>query len=202
MIDTLHGKLVNKKPTYILIEVNGVGYGVNIPVSTYQQLPDIGEIVKIFTYLDVREDALSLYGFYTYNEKEMFLSLISVSGIGAKIALALLSTLSVEELQHAIVNEDIKKLTLTPGIGKKGAQRVVLELKEKIPLLKIDKTEVTQVTPSDIAEDVYHNAITALVSLGYKKKEAQLAVRKAEEITKEDRSIEGLIKSALKFLAQ
>ncbi|MFH1860683.1 MAG: Holliday junction branch migration protein RuvA [bacterium] len=132
MIDTLSGKLIKKLPTYVLIDVNGVGYGVNIPLSTYHQLLQSHDNVSLFTHLVVREDGLLLYGFSTTDEKRIFLALISVSGIGARTALAVLSSLSVGEFEQAVVQEDVKRLTGVAGVGKKSAQRIILELKEKI----------------------------------------------------------------------
>jgi Holliday junction DNA helicase RuvA len=205
MIDTLSGKLIKKLPTYVLIDVNGVGFGVNIPLSTYHQLLQLNDNVSLFTHLVVREDGLLLYGFSTPDEKRIFLALVSVSGIGAKTALAMLSTLSVEEFEQAVIHEDVQRLTNVAGVGKKSAQRIILELKEKFS---------AQVTPLLLAnhheEDIKEDAILALVSLGYKKAAAQIAVQKAAAqiavqkaaATKSNPiGIEDLIKVALKILS-
>lgn len=136
MIDTISGKLIKKLPTYALIDVGGVGYGIHIPISTYHQLSGLNENATLFTHLIVREDSLLLYGFFTTDEKRIFLALISVSGIGARTALAVLSTLSAGEFEQAVIRDDVKRLTGVAGVGKKSAQRIILELKEKsLPVL-------------------------------------------------------------------
>ncbi len=196
MIDTLSGKLIKKLPTYVLIDVNGVGYGVNIPLSTYHQLLQTNDNVSLFTHLVVREDGLLLYGFSTIDEKRIFLALTSVSGIGARTALAVLSTLSVEEFEQAVIQEDVKRLTGVAGVGKKSAQRIILELKEKFS---------AHVSPSSLPvslpeEGIKEDAILALVSLGYKKAAAQIAVQKVVAQSNTI-GIEDLIKAALRVLS-
>jgi Holliday junction DNA helicase RuvA len=196
MIDTLSGKLIKKLPTYVLIDVNGVGFGVNIPLSTYHQLLQLNDNVSLFTHLVVREDGLLLYGFSTPDEKRIFLALVSVSGIGAKTALAMLSTLSVEEFEQAVIHEDVQRLTNVAGVGKKSAQRIILELKEKF------SAQVTPLLPANHhEEDIKEDAILALVSLGYKKAAAQIAVQKAAATKSNPIGIEDLIKVALKILS-
>ncbi|PIP41752.1 Holliday junction branch migration protein RuvA [Candidatus Desantisbacteria bacterium CG_4_9_14_3_um_filter_40_11] len=196
MIDTISGKLIKKLPTYALIDVGGVGYGIHIPISTYHQLSEPNETVTLFTHLVVREDSLLLYGFFTADEKRIFLALISVSGIGARTALAVLSTLSAEEFEQSVIRDDVKRLTGVAGVGKKSAQRIILELKEKFS---------TQTTFSEIVplhgEEVKEDAIMALVSLGYKRTAAQVAVQKAEGALGSIYGIEDLIKTALRFLS-
>ncbi|MDI6782309.1 MAG: Holliday junction branch migration protein RuvA [bacterium] len=197
MIDTLSGKLIKKLPTYVLIDVNGVGYGVNIPLSTYHQLLQVNDNVSLFTHLVVREDGLLLYGFSTTDEKRIFLALISVSGIGARTALAVLSSLSVEEFEHAVIREDVKRLTGVAGVGKKSAQRIILELKEKFSAQATSSPLPASLPEEDIKED----AILALVSLGYKKAAAQMAVQKAAATQSNTSGIEDLIKAALRILS-
>jgi len=194
MINSLTGILKEKLPTYILLEVNGVGYGINIPLSTYHKLPDVAEKIRLFTHLVVREDNLSLYGFYTLEEKELFLTLISMSGIGPKSALTILSSIDVAQFNQAIIKEDISILTSISGIGEKTAQRLILELKDKLKEVQISPG----ITPAD--KKVIDDTILALVSLGYKKGAATQAVHKAKDILKEKFDIEKLIKMALKFL--
>lgn len=197
MIDTISGKLIKKLPTYALIDVGGVGYGIHIPISTYHQLAQPNEIVTLFTHLVVREDSLLLYGFFTMDEKKIFLALISVSGIGARTALAVLSTLSAEEFEQAVVRDDIKRLTGVPGVGKKSAQRIILELKEKFSTTTMPLSSIVPLQVEEVKED----AVLALVSLGYKRANAQVAVQKAESILSNDYGIEDLIKTALRFLS-
>ncbi|MEW6095440.1 MAG: Holliday junction branch migration protein RuvA [bacterium] len=194
MIDSLTGTLKEKLPTYILLEVNEVGYGVNIPLSTYHKLPDVGEKIRLFTYLVVREDNLSLYGFYTLEEKELFLTLISITGVGPRSALTLLSSIEVAQFKHAIIKEDTAILTSISGIGKKTAQRLILELKDKFKEVALPTT----IKPVD--KKAIDDAILALISLGYKKSPATQAVHKAKETLKEEFGVEELIKIALRFL--
>lgn len=195
MIDSLSGILKEKFPTYILLEVNGVGYGINIPLSTYHKLPDVTERIRLFTYLAIKEDTLSLYGFYTLQEKELFLTLISTPGIGLRSAMTILSSIEVEQFTQAIIKEDITTLTSISGIGKKTAQRLILELKDKFK--EIDIT--TTIKPID--KKTIEDAILALVSLGYKKDVATQAVQKAQDTLKEEFDIKILIRTALKFLS-
>ncbi|MFH1961401.1 MAG: Holliday junction branch migration protein RuvA [bacterium] len=197
MIDTLSGKLMKKLPTYALIDVNGVGYGVNIPLSTYHQLPQPQDIVTLFTHLVVREDEILLYGFSTLDEKRILIALISVSGIGARTALAVLSTLSAEEFEQAVICEDVKRLTGVAGVGKKSAQRIILELKEKFSAQVIPLSSPAPLHGEDVKED----AVLALVSLGYKRTAAQTAVQKAAATLGNTAGIEDLIKTALRTLA-
>jgi len=194
MIASLTGILQEKLPTYILLEVNGIGYGVNIPLSTYHKLPELGEKIRLLTHLVVKEDALFLYGFYTLQEKELFLMLISISGIGPRSALTILSSIEVGQFNQAILKEDIPILTSISGIGKKTAQRLILELKDKIKEIELPTT----VKPID--KKVVDEAILALISLGYKKDTAVYSVSKAQETFKEKFTVEELIKIALKFL--
>ncbi|MEW6608497.1 MAG: Holliday junction branch migration protein RuvA [bacterium] len=193
MIDSLTGCLKEKLPTYILLEVNGVGYGVHIPLSTYHKLPEPTAEIRLLTYLAVREDNLSLYGFYTLEEKELFLDLISTTGIGPKSALTILSSIEVSQFKQAIFKEDIVTLTSISGIGKKTAQRLILELKDKLK-----EIELPDIKPPD--KKILDDAILALISLGYKKGTATASVKKAQETLQEEFSIEELIKAALKFL--
>lgn len=167
MIASLKGILIEKNPPQIVVECNGVGYQVDVPMSTFYGLPNIGDEVFLLTEMIVREDAQLLYGFLSKTEKKLFRQLLKVSGIGAKIALAILSSMNVQEISNAIATQDVALLTKIPGIGKKTAERLVLELKDKVSApdsfssLVVAKTEVLQ----------------ALVSLGFSDREAILAVK-------------------------
>jgi Holliday junction DNA helicase RuvA len=170
VIGRLEGRLIDKTPPSILVDVNGVGYEIDVPMSTFYQLPAISERVTLLTHLAVREDAHQLYGFSTAGERSAFRALIRISGVGARTALAVLSGLSVTELAQAVTVQESGRLTRIPGIGKKTAERLLLELKGK---LGADLGSATSATASDASADVVH----ALLALGYNEREAAAAVR-------------------------
>jgi Holliday junction DNA helicase RuvA len=192
MIGRLAGTLLEKNPPQILLDVQGVAYEVDVPMSTFYNLPNIGDKLTLFTHLVVREDAHLLFGFGSENERRAFRQLIRISGVGARIALAVLSGLSVAELAQAVSMQDSGRLTKIPGIGKKTAERLLLELKDK---LGADLTTAVGVhRPAPVAADV----LNALLSLGYSDKEAAHAVKGLPEgITVGDG-----IRQALKLLAK
>lgn len=190
MIGYLTGKIVLKKPTKIIIDVSGVGYLVNISISTFEKIPDEAEVVSLFTYLNVKEDALDLYGFWTIEEKEMFELLISVSGIGPKIAQSILSAIQIDELKESIKFGNLSRLTATPGVGRKTAERMILELKDKIDSL--EQIDMTKISGFSIKND----AVLALTNLGYNQKTAVNVIRQIME-SKPNISIEDLVKEAL-----
>lgn len=198
MIAYLEGRLVEKNPTQMIVDVNGVGYCVNIPISTYDRLGELGSKVKIITYQHVREDSLQLFGFYTPEEKWLFELLISVNGIGPKTGLGILSFVSVEDFHQAIMEEEIDFLTNVPGIGRKTAQRLVVELKEKFGKLDLKKESRVN-TQGQTDAQIEQEAILALCSLGYSRYEAKKAIDKGKEGIKEKLSVEELIKRALRF---
>lgn len=195
MIGYLTGKIVLKKPTKIILDVHGVGYLVNISISTFEKLPEDNQQVSLFTYLNVKEDALDLYGFWTIDEKEMFELLISVSGIGPKIAQSILSSIQIDELKEAIKFGNLPRLTSIPGIGRKTAERLLLELKDKVD--SISEIDLTKAVGFSIKND----AVLALSNLGYNQKTAINVIRQIME-QKPDISIEELIKEALGRLNQ
>jgi Holliday junction DNA helicase RuvA len=190
MIGYLHGKIISKKPTKILLDVNGVGYLVNISISTFERIADKEE-ASLFTYLSVRESAMDLYGFYTIAEKEMFELLIGVSGIGPKSAQSILSGIQIEELKDALKSGNISRLISTPGIGRKTAERMVIELRDKVESVA-ESTEGISFGRSTVSGD----AISALVNLGYNQKVAERMVRAIID-KQPDVSIEELVKEAL-----
>jgi Holliday junction DNA helicase RuvA len=175
MIGRLSGTLIEKLPPQLVLDVAGVGYEVDVPMSTFYQLPPLGEKVVLFTHQVVREDAHLLFGFGSKDERQTFRALIKVTGIGAKIALAILSTLSADELAIAIAAEDIKRLSAVPGIGKKTAERLVLELRGKLV------TGGAVATPGGLAlagePSALDDVANALLALGYNEKEAAAAVK-------------------------
>lgn len=198
MFNYISGKLVSKNPTNIVVDVNGVGYQLNISLNTFQKLPEIESDVKVFTVLIPREDSIQLYGFYDEDEKFMFDQLLSISGIGPKVAQSILSGISPDELREFIVQGNSLALTHIPGVGKKTAERMIVELKDK--LTKITPPE--KVISKDI-EDIRVQAYQALITLGYQRQIAEKAIRIAlNEINSnnEELTIENLIKKSLKEL--
>jgi Holliday junction DNA helicase RuvA len=169
MIGRLSGILLEKHPPMVLVEVGGVGYEIDVPMSTLYQLPATGQAVSLFTHLLVREDAHLLYGFASDAERQTFRRLLKISGVGARTALAVLSGLSVQELTQAVVSQDSARLIRIPGIGKKTAERLLLELRDKLTVVD-GSSGVGAVARSD--------ALNALVSLGYSEKEASFALSK------------------------
>ena len=196
MIASLTGLLKAKSPTEVLVDVNGVGYSLSIPLSTYSKLGGIDSTVHLLTYLNVREDALQLFGFATEAERNLFRLLITINGIGPKIAQGILSGISVQELRQHIVGANVAALTSIPGIGKKTAERLVVELRDKI-----GKAESTSPPGSgDKNAETRNEALLALTSLGYNRVSAEKALRMAlNETTGSQMSVEELIKKALKF---
>jgi len=191
VINYLRGTLQYKSPTFIIVEAGGLGYKVNLPLSSYDLLPAEGEKIKINTYLHWREDGPSLYGFLTQEERDFFLLLISISKIGPKSALRMLSSISSSEFKKAIQREDLTALTEVPGIGKKTAQRLILELKGRIK--EEGKVEVGK-------EELVKDALSALISLGYTRSEARKAIKEAINFSQEEMDLASLVKEALKYI--
>lgn len=191
MISRLVGELAGKAPPFVLVDVHGVGYEVQVPMSTFYNLPELGAKVTLLTQFIVREDAQLLFGFLTAGERESFRELVKISGVGPRIALALLSGLSTEELAQAVSAQDTSRLVKVPGIGKKTAERLLLELKGKLaPALATPGWAATSDAQGDILQ--------ALIALGYSDKEAQAALKQLPA----DASVSEGIKLALKSLAR
>ena len=190
MIGRLAGKLIAKHPPQIVIDVQGVGYELDVPMSTLYQLPATGSEVVLLTHLIVREDAHQLYGFATESERTLFRKLLRISGVGARIALAVLSGMSVADLREAVSRQESGRLTKIPGIGKKTAERLLLELKDKLDVATIAVRAESDGASSDI--------VNALLALGYSDKEAQFAVSKLES----GLSVTEGIRHALKALSR
>jgi len=196
MISHLKGILYRKSPTEIVVDVNGVGYAVSIPLSTYEKLGETGAAVTILTYTHVREDILQLYGFATEAEREIFRLLISVSGIGPKIAQGILSGVQPNELQNLIAQANVSALTAIPGVGRKTAERLIVELRDKIA--KLDSGMLSS-GPTDAAQGIRAEALMALISLGYNRATAEKAIRTAlQDLNGKEASIQELLKQALK----
>ena len=188
MIGFLTGKIISSKPTKVILDVNGVGYIVGISINTFEKISG-KETASLFIHTSVKEDSISLFGFYTQSEKEMFELLISVSGIGPKIALSLLSGIQTDDLKNAIQSSDISRIIAVPGIGRKTAERLVLELRTKVDQVK---EEGTIAIPLSIKSE----AVSALSTLGYNSKIADNVVRNILQ-TQPGLSLEELIKKAL-----
>jgi len=194
MIGYLTGKIISKKPTQVLLDVNGVGYLINISINTFEKLPADNLQVSLYTYLNVQENALTLYGFSALAEKEMFELLISISGIGPKLAQGVLSGIQIGELREAIKSANTSRIIAVPGVGKKTAERLIIELRDKVEAISIESD-----SGSSASYSVTRDAISALTSLGYNAKTAENAVRKA--LSKNPSSlIEDVVKNALAVL--
>ncbi|MBZ0199193.1 MAG: Holliday junction branch migration protein RuvA [Ignavibacteriaceae bacterium] len=193
MIGHLSGKIISAKPTKILLDVNGVGYSVNITISTFEKINEL-ETVSLFIFTNVKEDSITLFGFFTETEKEMFELLISVSGVGPKTAQSLLSGISVHDLKSAIQTADVSRIVAAPGIGRKTAERLVLELRSKVE-------NITSEGVFGAAYSVQSEAIAALTTLGYNQKTADKVVRDILSASK-DISLEDLIRKALGHFSQ
>ncbi|HZV34446.1 MAG TPA: Holliday junction branch migration protein RuvA [Verrucomicrobiae bacterium] len=198
MIHYLHGKLVEALPTQVTVDVHGVGYEVLIPLSSFDKLPQPGNEVKLLTHLAIREDAHVLYGFMTTAEREMFRLLINtVSGIGPKIALNILSGMNVTMLRGAVANGDVKALSQISGVGKKTAERIVVELKDKIGAAGAWEAMSAQraLSPTD---QKMNDAVLALMALGFKQAEAHESVRAAQASLGAEAAVEDLVRASLK----
>ena len=196
MIAWLKGELLEKQPPSILLNVNGVGYELEAPMSTFYELPEVGQTATLYVHMVVREDAQLLFAFASKQQRELFRSLVKVNGVGPKVALAILSTLSPQELLTCMINEDVTQLCKVPGIGKKTAQRLVVEMKDRLEKEFADiELDSSAVTGSSNAER--NDAIAALVSLGYKNTDAAKVVKGLPN----DLSSEELIRQALRSLS-
>src|ERR1700730_16680536 len=200
MTTFLDGKLVAALPTQATVDVSGVGYEVFIPLSSYDKLPGVGQPIRILTHLVVREDAHVLYGFMTAPERDLFRLLVNnVSGIGPKLALAVLSGMSVINFKTAVVNSDIAAISKISGLGKKTAERIVLELKDKLGVAAAWEAATAAHAPTPELEHA-NEAVLALIALGYKQVEAHRVVRELQQ-KQGDKSPEELVKLALKQMA-
>jgi Holliday junction DNA helicase RuvA len=198
MITFLRGKLVDALPTQVTVEVNGVGYDVLIPLSSFDKLPPPGADVKLLTHLAVREDAHTLYGFMTAAERDLFRLLINtVSGIGPKIALNILSGINVTAFRGAVANGDVKALSQISGVGRKTAERIVVELKDKIGAAGAWEAASAQRRLS-AGDQKAHDAVLALMALGFKQPEAHESVRAALALLGPATSVEDLVRACLK----
>ena len=191
MIGTLRGNLSWKQPPHIVLECNGVGYEIETPMSTFLDLPGLGDEIFLHTHLQVREDAQTLYGFSTEQEKALFRMLLKVNGVGAKLALSILSGMSVSGFERCVQYEDAAMLVKIPGVGKKTAERLIIEMRDRI-----GKSNITALPKSDaVRSDAKSEAVDALVALGYKPAEVSRLVSKLDT---DDKSAEDIIRLALR----
>jgi len=195
MIDSISGKILKKSPTLTVVDINGVRLKIHISLSTFERLPAVGSLTQILTYLHVREDILDLYGFSHEEQRDVFMLLIGISGIGPRSAMGILSGATIDEFKKRIIAGDVKSLTVIPGIGTKTAKRIIIELKEKFVT---DKDEdISSLIGGDNVPDEMNDAVDALVALGYKRAHALGAMKKLEQQGELTGSIETLIKKAL-----
>ncbi len=198
MITFLHGKLVESLPTQVTVDVNGVGYDVLIPLSSFDKLPSPGNEIKLLTHLQIRDDAHVLYGFMSGTERELFRLLINnVSGIGPKIALNILSGINVTAFRGAVASSDVKALSSISGVGKKTAERIVVELKDKIGQAGALEASSAGRALSDSDQKI-NDAVLALMALGFKQPEAHDSIRAAQAVLGVQASVESLVRASLK----
>lgn len=197
MIGFIRGKLVSKTPPQLLIDVQGVGYEVEAPMTTFYNLPALGEELQLFTHLVVREDAHILFAFSTEADRLMFRSLIKVNGVGPKMALTILSGQTAEEFHRSIHNADVQALVRLPGVGKKTAERLIIEMRDRLPT-SIHSEDGEGVSSHQVVNNPKQEAISALCSLGYKPQDAKKMV---QPISAQDKSCEEIIKIALQGAA-
>ncbi|MCK4892570.1 MAG: Holliday junction branch migration protein RuvA [Calditrichia bacterium] len=196
MIEQIRGVLLKKIPTFCVVNCQGIGIGLFISLNTFRYLGQQSEEIELLTHLHVREDALQLYGFAVEEERDLFRKLINISGIGPRLAMTMLSGLPVEEFKRALASEDVDLLTKVPGVGKKTAQRVILELKEKIDLSgEVVLTELPALTATE--REKIEEALRALVTLGYKQYQAKASLEKVIKKHGRELSLEDTIKLAL-----
>ncbi len=194
MIASIKGIVLSKKPEGVIVDVNGIGYHVNIPLCSLGDMPETGGTVFLHTYTHVREDALQLFGFLSEEERKVFTTLLGINGIGPKLGLAILSGMRVQRFVEAINNEDVSLLSTIPGLGKKTSARLILELKGKLPSMAIGGMTFSK--EGTIAED----AVSALINFGYKRPLAEKAVETS--VKNGANTIEDIIREALKYLTE
>ena len=201
MIALISGKIVHKGISHVIVDVQGVGYRIFIPLTTFYELPEAGQIITLHVHTNVKQDAINLFGFYTVQERDLFQLMISVSGIGPKMSMNILSGISAQELLRAISGGNVGKLVNIPGVGKKMAERLILELKEKV----IKKMMMEKMPAADdqhqAREIIIEDVLSALVNLGYKSNVAKDALDRVLQASEEELGMDQLLKKTLKILA-
>lgn len=200
MIARISGTLVYKSPTYLIVDVSGVGYRVFVPLTTFYEVPDTGQPVTLNIHTCVKQDAINLFGFHNHADRDIFQLLLAVNGIGPKLALNILSGIAAEELVKALSEGNLKRLISIPGVGKKMAERIILELKDKALKFMAEK-KVLGAKPDLPVADLREDALSALVNLGYKGQAANDAIEKAAGSVSTNMTLDLLLKSALKVLS-
>jgi Holliday junction DNA helicase RuvA len=200
MIALISGKIVYKGISHVIVDVQGVGYRVFIPLTTFYELPEAGQVITLHVHTNVKQDAINLFGFYTDQERDLFQLMISVSGIGPKIAMNILSGIDAKDLVNAISGSHVEKLVNIPGVGKKMAERLVLELKDKI-IKKMMAGKMPEAGVLSHADDMMEDVLSALVNLGYKSNIAKDALDKVIRSSEEKLKMDQLLKKTLKTLA-
>jgi len=200
MIARISGNLVYKSPSYLILDANGVGYRVFIPLTTFYDIPELGQTVTLNIYTHVKQDAINLFGFYTSEEREIFQLLLAVNGIGPKLALNVLSGIAARELIKALSEGNLKRLLNIPGVGKKMAERIILELRDKALKLWNQTAETSIISDLPMA-DLREDALSALINLGYKSNVASDALDKVAREFPAGLSLDLLLKNTLKVLS-
>jgi len=198
MIAHLKGQLTYKSPEHTIVDVNGVGYLVFTPLSTYYALPSIGQTVSLKVHTRVREDEFKLFGFLTEEEQTIFQKLITINKVGPRLALGILSGMSPKDLLSAVMNNDYAKLSTIPGVGKKTAERLTMEMKDKLADMTLEMERSTDYIPTK--QGFYDDALSALLNLGYKKPEAEKALKTIYSQNGKDAGLEEIIKESLNIL--
>ena len=200
MIAHIQGFLHFKSPEYLVIDVDGIGYQVHVPLSTFYDLPQLGSTVSLHIHTHVREDALQLYGFQSPEEKALFVRLISISGIGPRLAVNILSGISPAELVDSLIQNNLARLISVPGVGRKTAERIMVELRDKVSSL-VPGHDVTEPVKTTADEAMIEDALSALLNLGYKKGVAQRAIENARKRLQGEITLESLLKESLRSLS-
>ena len=200
MIAHIRGRLQFKSPEHLIIDLDGLGYQIYVPLTTFYDLPDVGSTVALHIHTHVREDVLQLYGFQSREEKTLFVQLMSVAGIGPRLAVNILSGITPAELTETISQGDLARLVSIPGVGRKTAERIMVEMRDKLPGLALGQ-EVPSLVKYGAKEAVVEDALSALVNLGYKKGVAQRAIGEAQKRLQGEINLEDLLKESLRSLA-
>ncbi len=202
MIARIQGKIVYKTANYTIIDAHGLGYRVFVPLTTFYELPDTGQEVVLNIHTHVKEDAIHLFGFYTPEERDLFQMMISVTGIGPKLAVNIMSGIAAGEFVRAVSSSDLARLVNIPGVGRKMAERLVLELKDKVKKLGEARTEAAG-EQSEVADRglVFDDALSALINLGYKEQMVKRILEKLDQESEENPTLDNLLKNALKAIA-
>ena len=201
MIALISGKIVYKGISHVVIDAHGVGYRIFIPLTTFYELPEAGQIITLHVHTHVKQDAINLFGFYTVQERDLFQLMLSVSGIGPKMSMNILSGISVQEMLRAISGGNLRKLISIPGLGKKLAERLILELKEKVVKKMIAEEMPAIDNQQKINEIIREDVLSALINLGYKSNIAQAAIDKVLYTSAKELAMDQLLKKTLKIIS-